>query len=626
MAITEATMSNHNNLQLNENESNSNLYSVNVNYMQSLNELRKKLQLKEIIDEEPEKDVQAAYDLLPEKLSKSNLEEPDRKTSIRYNTKEFDSRTSIRSNLHISKRETHVNLASVMQLDQLDDVESEDYSFGNTDCLVAQKEERVVISENPVITPRTLEIPPKKICLSNSKLGLQNHKYELSNTKLGINNTPFGLSNTQLGLSNTRMGINNAQLGVSNTQLNLRNPQMGLSNTKLGIRNSKLGLSSTKLVLSKSKLRMHNSQFALPNAKISLTKLGLKDEIINLEESNNSIKTKVDVENIDVTRLLKSAPAASTISSNNHKFESQTALQCNRNNNNASAQSNTSSNFANCEVFGNSEPRTLKRIASATAATSRSDDKITTKESSINLSLPSSIVDVEIKPKPPDVRIITIQDESNNEESDTEKMTYLMKKFYEPTPTVSNISTPNTNVVSSDEPSEHQSADDKSSHEEKDDNTNEIKLQLNSKLKQYLSEYSIQNCGSKVKSVLKTYKIYSDYKMHAEKTLKLKTKRSKTSKTECSKKYDIPHEVVLNPYENLDSSSIKSRSLIFNRKSQLINLNYYEVSSDDETIEDDFRKQQPEEKPCSLLEEVDESEMPDAFCNGCFCWKFLNRR
>lgn len=262
-------------------------------------------------------------------------------------------------------------------------------------------------------------------------------------------------------------------------------------------------------------------------------------------------------------------------------------------------------------------------------------------ESSLGrLPLPSSTMDIREVSVVPEVRVITISD--LDEENEETRMLNLVKKYYEATPTVSDISTPTTNFVSSyevSEPSTQRSeispritivetaSEEEASNSKPESNLN---FQLNTKLKQYLSDYSIRNSGAlRTKMpVSKPGKMYSDYKVNAEKMLGSRSKKSKLSVVACSKTYNIPSGVEVNPYEKRGSSSARSRSLIFNRANQLTSLKYYEVSSSEEAnhsdtndLDRDKSKEKEKKSGIILAEESEEGEDSEGLCSRCFCWR-----
>lgn len=143
------------------------IYGLNMSYMKNLNIMRKKLNLREIAtndwDNTSKQSTSYVCDMVPEKLEQENeINKPS------YNERDFESRTSIRSNLHLSRRETHLDLASYMRLQdienayKLSNINREAMDVTKTSCAQETvKNDR----SSKTITPRTLEVPPKRVCL-----------------------------------------------------------------------------------------------------------------------------------------------------------------------------------------------------------------------------------------------------------------------------------------------------------------------------------------------------------------------------------------------------------------------------------------------------------------------------
>lgn len=846
---------------LNEKDIDSDLYNVNTNYMQNLNELRRKLNLKEIIDEEPEKDVEKSCDLLPQKLTNITSEQMTLKKKNIYKEKEFDSRTSIRSNLHISRRETHVNLSSVMKLE---DVESEDLSSIDANYFLASKEERyeegVILNDGEIITPRTLEVPPKKICLTNSSITqsliktiddeelldeeddvkenekriltapptfsaqintkahdkqgnskemydrygktahvtmakdfpieppclkelkaytkdsaskqckihaknlpsfanlsqfyvkqhitgeppyfikeplqytkesyveqLTNYAKELSThgreTRSLPKQTSFDDGKKSSNLkettsleestakrsalldvptANSKELTANAKVFTLNAKESITNPKRSC-NVKKSLAYIKETPSQVKKSLScinespQTSFKESHSQLkssasysekALTSTKDSqIQQRSLSGKLVtrNLRMLNNSIepiaieKKSVHQMNqrISVNETSTNQKMLPDLATNNshwkevdesHNVHASRAFELIGNRafeegfhvgKSESVEGKFSSqSVKDCNTKTVIEDRCdLKKKSaeyeaklSLESATKEERKKMVQSESSTMLTLPSSVIDTKNSSSEltPNVRIITLINEQKevmeanvrDEDFEYDKLPLLLRKYYERTPTISNISTPNTNVVSSFEPSsERLSENSLMSHDDSElmvDRTKRetLNLCLNSKLKQYLSEHSIRNSNTKLHNNLRGTNVYSDYKMNAEKMLKTKTKRSKKTinyliSDESSKMYDIPNEVVLNPFDTFDkdvnSSSTKSRSLIFNRKQQFTNLNYYDVTSSEDGLQEDTSTTNKLNKNDRIIEETDEEIESNILCAKCFCFNFFRR-
>lgn len=821
-ALNEIRMSETNNKDLsllNDKEIESDLYNININYLQNLNELRRQLNLKELIDEEPEKDVEKSCDLLPQKLSNADSEQAIKK-NFNYNEREFDSRTSIRSNLHISRRETHVNLTSVMKLEHIDSEElSPDIS-----CILTATDERIeegIVNDNDRVTPRTLEVPPKKMCLTQSKgyLQLQQSKTSFREKE----NTAFPTTQSQnTNKEQTLDKESRNSLTSSSGNVHVNSSKTSLKKSGSYIKesssiNEALPYVNEKTICNAKKSSSDSKEFLYiketPSSFLSSSTSYIKDrlngktyveitpcfteqevpykygqsahretermpsyfteKLTYFNKDSSSIEEDRTFQD-EITKVEKISLPSSAKSKDNCYYEEDAPPHIKNSSSYIKRSPSNTCTISQCKLQSSiykgfncsmqqSYPAEKQLRASPKVSTSRlprlkefikqsssadvrktapffvkSKDKITCnaelvkdkvktlrsempkvhnhqttispknslteankntncpktsnysevrqsfeelfiqpngskrtspnqsnysqeslykkaetfKDGTLNVSLPSSVLEDNLCKTAPTMRVITLTnsekerkeiedgDEDLEEEEENDDLPYLIRRYYEKTPSVSEISTPSTNIVSTIQPSERLSENSLISNEEnlkfeEDTKTSDerLNIHLNSKLKHYLSEHSIRNSTSKSKNILKDYKIYSDYKMSAEKMLKIKSRKSKATYTaveESSKKYDIPDGVALNPYEcfdkNLDPSSLKSRSLIFNRKTQLTNLNYYEVSSSDEGMPDDDGRSKIRDKRnnITLIEEIDEASIDDSSCAKCFCF-FLKR-
>lgn len=149
-----------------ETDLDSDIYGLNMSYMKNLNIMRKKLNLKEIAENEwsnlNRQSTSFTCDMVPEKLEQDN-----EITKPTYNERDFESRTSIRSNLHLSRRETHLDLASYMRLQDIENA----YKLSNSskeatnETNTSSPKEIEIVTKSKSVTPRTLEVPPKRVCL-----------------------------------------------------------------------------------------------------------------------------------------------------------------------------------------------------------------------------------------------------------------------------------------------------------------------------------------------------------------------------------------------------------------------------------------------------------------------------